>query len=101
MFVSQYQPDVTIEVGTKLVSGTNGKMKYKGSPIFDCSTGIQNGYGGQYFSIRSISNSSTEKEEKIVSGMLSQLLETKLVKKERQRLKEREVNKNCFFRTSV
>ena len=68
MFVSQYQPDVTIEVGTKHGLATRGKIKYKGSPIFNFSTGIQNGYGGQFFSIRAISNSSTEKEDKIVSG---------------------------------
>ena len=68
MFVSQYQPDLTIEVGTKHGSGTRGKIKYKGSPIFNFSTGIQNGYGGQFFSIRTISNSSTQKGEKIVSG---------------------------------
>ncbi len=68
MFVSQYQPDVTIEVGTKHGSVTRGKIKYKGSPIFNFSTGIHNGYGGQFFSIRTISNSSAEKEEKIVSG---------------------------------
>ena len=68
IFISQYEPDVTIEVGTKAISDTKGYLKYKGSPVFRFSTGIRNGYGGQYFSIDTISNSFTEKEEKIVSG---------------------------------
>ena len=68
LFISQYEPDLVVEVSTKDVSETKGYMKYKGSPVFRFSTGIRNGYGGQYFSIETISNSSTEKEEKIVSG---------------------------------
>ena len=68
MFISQYEPDLTIEVGTKGISETKGYLKYKDSPVFRFSTGIRNGYGGQYFSIETISNSVTEKEEKIVSG---------------------------------
>ena len=68
MFISQYEPDLTIEVGTKGISETKGYLKYKDSPVFRFSTGIRNGYGGQYFSIETISNSFTEKEEKIVSG---------------------------------
>ena len=68
IFISQYEPDVTIEVDTKDISETNGYLNYKGSPVFKFSTGIRNGYGGQYFSIATIQNSSTEKEENIVSG---------------------------------
>ncbi len=68
IFISQYEPDLTIEVGTKGISQADGFLKYKGSPVFRLSTGIRNGYGGQYFSISTLSNSFTEKEEKIVSG---------------------------------
>ena len=68
IFISQYEPDVTIEVGTKYISDTKGYLKYKGSPVFSFSTGIRNGYGGQYFSITTIPNSLTDKEERIVSG---------------------------------
>jgi len=68
MFISQYEPDLIIEVSTKDISNTKGYLKYKGSPVFRFSTGIRNGYGGQYFSIDTIANSSTEKEDNIVSG---------------------------------
>ena len=68
MFISQYEPDLTIEVGTKGILATKGYLKYKGSPVFKFSTGIHNRYGGQYFSIDTISNSFAEKEENIVSG---------------------------------
>ena len=70
LFISQYEPDVTIEVGTKAISDTKGYLKYKGSPVFRFSTGMRNGYGGQYFSFDTIPNSLTEKGEKIVSGSL-------------------------------
>ena len=43
-------------------------MKYKENPLFLFETGLINGYGGQYFSIRTIPNSSTDKEETIVSA---------------------------------
>ncbi len=68
IFISQYEPDVTIEVGTKAISDTKGYLKYKGSPVFRFSTGIRNGYGGQYFSFETIPNSVSDKEENIVSG---------------------------------
>ena len=68
IFISQYEPDVTIEVGTKYISETKGYLKYKGSPVFSFLTGIRNGYRGQYFSISTIPNSVTDKEESIVSG---------------------------------
>tara|TARA_Y100001968_G_scaffold202743_1_gene186149 strand:- start:492 stop:1001 length:510 start_codon:yes stop_codon:yes gene_type:complete len=68
LFISQYEPDVIIEVGTKDISETKGYLKYKGSSVFRFSTGIRNEYGGQYFSIDSIPNSITDKEENIVSG---------------------------------
>ena len=68
LFVSQYEPDLSIEVSTKHASKTNGFIKYKDSPAFQFSTGIRNGYRGQYFSINTISNSVDYKERNIVSG---------------------------------
>ncbi len=43
-------------------------MKYKENPLFVFETGLSKGYGGQFFSIRTIQNSSTDKEETIVSA---------------------------------
>jgi len=68
LFVSQYQPDLTIELNTKNTFSSTGFMKYKENQLFVFETGLSNGYGGQYFSIRTIPNSSTDKEEKIISG---------------------------------
>ena len=68
LFVSQYEPDVIIEVSTKDASRTKGYIKYKDEPVFQFSTGIRKGYRGQYFSINTISNSLDYKERNIVSG---------------------------------
>ena len=68
LFVSQYQPEVTIEISTKNLTFTRGLMKYRDTPLFNFETGLSTGYGGQYFSIGTIPNSSIDKEEKIVSG---------------------------------
>ena len=68
MFVSQYQPDLTIELSTKNTFSSTGFMKYKEYPLFVFETGLSKGYGGQFFSIRTIPNSSTDKEETIVSA---------------------------------
>ncbi len=70
MFISQYESNLTIEVNTKDTSKTKGFLKYKDSPVFEFTTGIRNGYGGQYFSIDTISTSFPHKEENIVSGSL-------------------------------
>ena len=68
LFVSQYQPDLTIELSTKNTFSSTGFMKYKENPLFVFETGLSKGYGGQFFSIRTIPNSSTDKEETIVSA---------------------------------
>ena len=68
LFISQYEPDLIIEVSTKEFSETKGYLKYKGSPLFLFSTGMRNGYGGQYFSFGSIPNSINNKVETVVSG---------------------------------
>ena len=68
MLISQYEPDLTFEVGTKGDLETKGYLKYKGYPVFRFSIGLRNGYSGQYFSIDTISNAFTDKEENIVFG---------------------------------
>ena len=68
LFVSQYEPDLMIEVSTKDLLQTSGYMNYKGSPIFRFSTGIRNGYGGQYFSISNISDSLPSQDKNLVYG---------------------------------
>ena len=74
MFVSQFQPDLTIEISTKHLSHSSGFIKYQGTPIFDFETGLWNGYGGQYFSISTISELSADKNEKVVSGAVVTLV---------------------------
>ena len=71
MFVSQYEPDVTIEVSTEKTSFTRGLMKYKGSPLFRFETGLRNDYyepGGQYYAVTTIENKRTEKSKEISWG---------------------------------
>ncbi len=68
IFISQYEPEVTIEVGTKGISKTKGYLKYKGSPVFRFTTGVLDEYGGHYFTIDTIPNSFADKKENIVSG---------------------------------
>ena len=52
-FVSEYYPDVTIEIiNGEYNSVGRGKILYKEKPVLDFETGISNGYGGQYYVIR-------------------------------------------------
>ena len=74
LFISQFEPGLKIEVGTKGISHTKGYLKYKGSPVLRFSTGIRSRYGGQYFSFDSIPNSFTENEQNIVSGSVITLV---------------------------
>ena len=55
-FTSQYEPEVTIEVNTKYVGNTKGIINYKDYPVFSFSTGIRNGYGGQWYEIKGITH---------------------------------------------
>ena len=40
VFVSQYQPDLTIELNTKNTFSSTGFMKYKENPLFVFETGL-------------------------------------------------------------
>ena len=54
-FVSEYYPDVTIEViNGEYNSVGRGTINYKDKPVLNFETGISNGYGGQYFYIYKI-----------------------------------------------
>ena len=97
IFISQYEPDVTIEVGTKYISDTKGYLKYKGSPVFSFLTGIRDGYGGQYFSISSISKPSTKKEEKIVSGNVVTIVGDQVGKKGTPENRRKRGQQKLFF----
>ena len=68
-FVSEYYPDVTIEVkNQKAGSYGFGKLKHKNKPILDFSTGISNGYGGQYFSFKTLEKNAEGKTERVAWG---------------------------------
>ena len=68
-FVSEYYPDVTIEIiNGEYNSVGRGKILYKEKPVLDFETGISNGYGGQYYVIRKTNESPTEKRETIAYG---------------------------------
>ena len=54
-FVSEYYPDVTIEIDNdKRKFGGFGVIKHKDKPMLDFATGLSNGYGGQYYVIRKL-----------------------------------------------
>ena len=68
-FVSEYYPDITIEINKgEFNSVGRGKILFKEKPVLDFETGISNGYGGQYYVIRKINESPTEKRETIAYG---------------------------------
>ena len=68
-FVSEYYPDVTIEViNGEYNSVGRGTINYKDKPVLNFETGISNGYGGQYFYIYKIKKDPSEKQVSIASG---------------------------------
>ena len=68
-FVSEYYPDVTIEViNGEYNSVGRGTINYKDKPVLNFETGISNGYGGQYFHISKIKKDPSEKQVSIASG---------------------------------
>ena len=97
MLVSQYQKDLTIEVSTKYDSGTKGYIKYKSSPIFEFSTSIFKEYGGQFFSISTISNSLNNKEKRIVSGSIVTVVGDQLGTKGTPEDKRKRGQQKLFF----
>ena len=52
-FVSEYYPDITIEIEKgEYNSVGRGKIFYKQKPVLNFETEISNGYGGQYYVIK-------------------------------------------------
>ena len=96
MFVSQYQPDLTIELSTKNTFSSTGFMKYKENPLFVFETGLSKGYGGNFFPFVLSQIHLLIKKRQLFLLMLSQLLEIKRVQKELRKTKEREVKRNYF-----
>ena len=97
LFVSQYQPELTIEIGTKNLTFARGLMKYRNAPLFNFETGLSTGYGGQYFSIGTIPNSSIDKEEKIVSGHVVTIIGNQVGTKGTPKNKRRRGQEKLFF----
>ena len=95
-FMSQYQPDVTIQVSTKYPI-TSGYIKYKDSAVFNFSTGVQNGYGGQYFTISTIPNSSIEEGETLVSGHAVTIVGDQAGRKGTPKKERKKGQKKLFF----
>ena len=96
LFVSQYQPDLTIELSTKNTFSSTGFMKYKENPLFVFETGLSKGYGGNFFPFVLSQIHLLIKKRQLFLLMLSQLLEIKRVQKELRKTKEREVKRNYF-----
>ena len=68
-FVSEYYPDVTIEIeNQKETTSGFGKIKFKNKPMLDFSTGLSNGYGDQYFVIRNLKNDAEGNTESVAFG---------------------------------
>ena len=70
-FVSEYYPDVTIEIDNdKRKFGGFGVIKYKDKPMLDFATGLSNGYGGQYYVIRKLAKDIAYEDDKksVASG---------------------------------
>ena len=69
-FVSEYYPDVTIEIENQKDVYTSGfgKIKYKNKPMLNFSTGLSNGYGGQYFVVRDLEKDLKGHEQSVAHG---------------------------------
>ena len=69
-FVSEYYPDVTIEIENQkdITTSGFGKIKYKNKPMLTFSTGLRNGYGGQYFVVRKLEKDAKEDDQSVAYG---------------------------------
>ena len=78
-FVSEYYPDVTIEIDNdKRKFGGFGVIKYKDKPMLDFATGLSNGYGGQYYVIRKLAKDIAYEDDKksVASGKVVGMIGT-------------------------
>ena len=78
-FVSEYYPEVTIEIeNDKKKFGGFGIIKYKDTPMLDFATGLSNGYGGQYYVIRKLAKDIAYEDDKksVASGKVVSMVGT-------------------------
>ena len=78
-FVSEYYPDVVIEIeNDEKKFGGFGIIKYKDEPMLDFATGLSNGYGGQYYIIRKFAKNIEYEDDKksIASGKVVGMIGT-------------------------
>ena len=78
-FVSEYYPDVVIEIeNDEKKFGGFGIIKYKDEPMLDFATGLSNGYGGQYYVIRKLAKNIAYEDDKksIASGKVVGMIGT-------------------------
>ena len=97
-FVSEYYPDVTIEViNGEYNSVGRGTIKYKDKPVLDFETGISNGYGGQYYVIRKINESPTEKKETIAHGPVVSIVGNQLSRGTPKKFQKKNKDEKIMF----
>ena len=78
-FVSEYYPDVTIEVlNGEYNSVGRGTINYRDKPVLNFETGISNGYGGQYYVIRKLKEEPKEERETIAYGPVVSIIGNQL-----------------------
>ena len=78
-FVSEYYPNVTIEVlNGEYNSVGRGTINYKDKPVLNFETGISNGYGGQYYVIRKLKEEPKEERETIAYGPVVSIIGNQL-----------------------
>ena len=74
-FVSEYYPDVTIEIENQKDRRSGfGKIKYKDKPMLKFSTGLSNGYGGQYFIVRDLDKDLKGHEQSVAHGKVVSMI---------------------------
>ena len=97
-FVSEYYPDVTIEViNGEYNSVGRGTIKYKDKPVLDFETGISNGYGGQYYVFRKINESPTEKRETIAYGPVVSIVGNQLSRGTPKKFQKKNKDEKIMF----
>ena len=97
-FVSEYYPDVTIEIVNGEYNSVGiGKILYKEKPVLDFETGISNGYGGQYYVIRKKNENPIEKRETIAYGPVVSIVGNQLSRGTPKRYQKKNKNKKIMF----
>ena len=97
-FVSEYYPDVTIEIEKgEYNSVGRGKIFYKQKPVLNFETGISNGYGGQYYVIRKINESPTEKRETIAYGPVVSIVGNQLSRGTPKKFQKKNKDEKIMF----